>query len=143
MIKKAIEIVNKELTIINKFFFMIYYFFKKYFINCYSKKIVLKELLFSFKNENYISKEDINEIILYDDHINIGNMKISYNQLYDFRYLDNFFNINILGEISNSEVLITPKVKSIVEIYFFTDNCEYLSKKIKSNLYYHIKYNVV
>ena len=150
MMEKAVQRINKQENFITSLLNYQYHLLKYYisFLTVlFSKKFVIHKMFF-FQTEN--NKEinyffnNISTLYLYDNGIYFNKCHIPYENILRFGMEKDMCVIHILAKIEkHDDVLILSLDKNILKVVLKMDSPGYFFKCMKTNMYYHIKYNKV
>ena len=156
LIDFAIQKIKKEQTLTLIFLDKVYYFLTNFIKIVYAlvfnsnaltffciKKIEIKSVILKYNDLNYIANKTT-ALLLYDNGIILNKLFIPYENIIEFERINNdLFNITIFAKIKNEKNNCYINLgNEVITINIISNNLSYqINKYIKSNMYYHIKYN--
>ena len=147
-LERAITIINNEQTLFKYIMIGYYNIIKKllnyvYIHDIYCKNFCVNNFKIKDKEHWYISNKPVNLIIL-DNCIYINNFKIPYEYIILFFNKTDMIYLKIFGNIVNENNKINLELSSdFIEILFNYTNSTHIINCIKTNMFYHIKYNKI
>jgi hypothetical protein len=148
IMESAIRKINKQQNFFTNLINYQYYFLKYYlsFLTIlFCKKFVIHKMFFFQKEENeetYHSNKSV--LYLYDNGIFFSRCHIPYENILQFGMEKDMCVIHILAKIKKENDVLTLSLdKNILRVVFKMDSPGYFFNCMKTNMFYHIKYNKV
>ena len=152
IIINAVKQINKEQSLLHLLLYINYYYLSYYLniifwllpsvnICLFSKKFKIENICFHH-NEMFYKSSCINDLILYDNGMILNDLFIPYENIIQFGYTDDTVYLDLFAKINKMEDNFTFSLgHNIVNVSIKSNSSIKIFKYIKSNLYYHIKYN--
>jgi len=150
MIRNAIKRINREETlirsIINYQYYLINYYLSFLCILFCKRYIVTKIIFYQLENgskRSYIS-DSKKTLFLYDKGFCINDLLIPYENVLEFGMNNGFLVVDVFAKIVHENQKINMFLdNSIIKLAIEMENPKNFMENMKSNMYYHIKYNKI
>ena len=148
-ITKAVSKINNEQTFLQVMINLNYFFvtlYLNFLFNFQIYKKTFKVITFSMVQDRgeYTISEPTN-LHFYDSHFTIDGYSIKYEYIIKFEAYDssNFVKMTMFGLIlkENNCIKIDFTSNSVITVFLKVDKPSYFSNVMRSNMFYHIKYN--